>query len=213
MSGETTDARVIAAIESWMRWLPTWQPGAHRTRIRVCRRCVGSPIVAAANIEDDVPHQVTHALVARMQRIIDTTVDEYTEKNLPHLHAELASSAEWHATPGYRPAEGLPPEYDGLDVDPLPHDEAQPFLFTLAELARDTAAPPPLPRPPLTAEEKLSLRHEIELADQCAIETGQKVCFALAEHSTRIRSAIERFVEPQIQQLLDELSQALEPPG
>ena len=59
----------------------------------------------------------------------------------------------------------------------------------------------------------IPLRHEIELADQCAIETGQKVCFALAEHSTRIRSAIERFVEPQIQQLLDELSQALEPPG
>ena len=213
MSGETTEARVIAAIESWMRWLPSWQPGSHRTRARVCRRCVGSPIVAAAQIQDDVPHQVTHALVARMQRIIDTTVDEYTERNLPHLHAELTSSAEWHASSGYRPAEGLPPEFDGLDVDPLPHSDDQPFLFTLAELARDTAAPPPLPRPPLTPEEKHSLRQEIELADQCALETGQTVCFAVAEHSARIRAAIGRFVEPQIQQLLNELSQALESPG
>lgn len=213
MSGETTEARVIAAIESWMRWLPSWQPGSHRTRARVCRRCVGSPIVAAAQIQDDVPHQVTHALVARMQRIIDTTVDEYTERNLPHLHAELTSSAEWHASSGYRPAEGLPPEFDGLDVDPLPHSDDQPFLFTLAELARDTATPPPLPRPPLTPEEKHSLRQEIELADQCALETGQKVCFAVAEHSARIRAAIGRFVEPQIQQLLNELSRALESPG
>lgn len=213
MTAESTDARVIAAVESWLKWLPTWEPGFHRARARVCRRCVGSPIVAAAQIEDDVPHQVTHALVARMQRIIDKTVDEYTEKNLPHLHSELTSSEQWHAPSGYRPGEGLAPEYDGIDLDPEPHDDAQPFLFTLAELAKDPDAPPTLPRPPLTPAEKASLRHEIELADHCAIETGQQVCFALSEHASRIQTAIARFVEPQIQHLLDELSQALEPPG
>lgn len=213
MTDETTDARVIAAVESWMRWLPTWQPGSHRARARVCRRCVGSPIVIAAKIPDDVPHQVTHALVARMQRIIDKTVDEYTEKNLPHLHSELTSSEQWHAPAAYKPAEGLPPEYDGIDLDPEPYAEDQPFLFTFAELSRDPMLPPPLPRPPLTSAEKASLRQEIELADHCALETGQQVCFALSEHAPRINSAIQRFVEPQIQHLLDELSQALEPPG
>lgn len=213
MTDETTDARVIAAVESWLRWLPTWQPGSHRARARVCRRCVGSPIVAAARIPDDVPHQVTHALVARMQRIIDKTVDEYTEKNLPHLHSELTSSEQWHAPVAYKPEEGLAPEFDGVDLDPEPHEDDQPFLFTLAELAHDPSLPPPLPRPPLTPAEKESLRHEIELADHCAIETGQQVCFSLSEHAPRVNAAIVRFVEPQIQHLLDELSQALEPPG
>ena len=213
MSGETTDARVIAAVESWLRWLPSWQPGSHRARVRVCRRCVGSPIVQAAQLSDDVPHQVVHALVARMQRIIDKTVDEYTEKNLPHLQSELTSAEQWKPENAYRPAEGLPPEYDGMDLDPEPDDGAQPFLFTLSELAQDESTPPVLPRPPLTTAEKASLRHEIELADHCAIETGQQVCFALSEHAPRINASIERFVEPQIQHLLNELSQALEPPG
>lgn len=213
MSGETTEARVIAAVESWMRWLPTWQPGTYRTRVRVCRRCVGSPIVEAAKLGDDVPHQVTHALVARMQRIIDKTVDEYTEKNLPHLHSELTSAEEWKSPQAYQPAAGLDPAFDGMDLDPDPLDDEQPFLFTLAELAEEHTMAPVLPRPPLTPAEKASLRHEIELADHCAIETGQQVCFALSEHADRIRAAITRFVEPQIQHLLDELSQALEPPG
>lgn len=213
MTGETTHARVIAGVESWLRWLPTWQPGSHRARVRVCRRCVGSPIVQAAQLSDDVPHQVVHALVARMQRIIDKTVDEYTEKNLPHLFSELTSAEEWKPSDAYQPAEGLPPEYDGLDVDPEPDDEAQPFLFTLGELANDSSHVPVLPRPPLTMEEKASLRQEIELADQCAIETGQQVCFSLSEHAPRINASINRFVEPQIQHLLKELSEALEPPG
>lgn len=213
MGPETTDSRVIAAVESWMRWLPTWEPASHRARSRLCRRCVGSPIVAAAQITDDVPHQVVHALVARMQRIIDKTVDEYTERNLPHLHSELTMSEHWHGPAGYKATEGLAPEYDGVDLDPEPHDTAQPFLFTLAELEGNPDAPPALPRPPLTPDEKASIRHEIELADHCAIETGQHVCFALAEHAPRIQAAIERFVEPQIQRLLDELSRSLEPPG
>ena len=213
MAQETTEARVIAAVESWMRWLPTWQPGSHRGRARVCRRCVGSPIVAAAKLSDDVPHQVIHALVARMQRIIDKTVDDYTELNLPNLHAELAGAQAWHPQTGYRPGEGLPPEYDGIDFDPEPHHADQPYLFTLSELAADTAPEPQLPRPPLTPEEKASLRQEIELADHCAIETGQQVCFALSEHADRIQAAIDRFVEPQIQHLLAELSESLEPPG
>lgn len=213
MTDETTDARVIAAVESWMRWVHNWQPATYRARVRLCRRCVGSPMVTAAQLPESVPHQVTHALVARMQRIIDKTVDEYTEKNLPHLHSELTVSEHWHAPTGYRPEEGLDPEFDGLDLDPEPHDHAQPFLFTLAELAGDPNTPPPLPKPPLTDAEKQSLRQEIELADQCAIQTGQQVCFALAEHAPRIRKTIERFVEPQIQRLLDELSRTLEPPG
>jgi hypothetical protein len=169
--------------------------------------------VQAAQLSDDVPHQVVHALVARMQRIIDKTVDEYTEKNLPHLQSELTSAEQWKPENAYRPAEGLPPEYDGMDLDPEPDDGAQPFLFTLSELAQDESTPPVLPRPPLTTAEKASLRHEIELADHCAIETGQQVCFALSEHAPRINASIERFVEPQIQHLLNELSQALEPPG
>ncbi len=202
--------RVGAAVDAWLRWLPSWQPATHRGRTRMCRRCTGSPILAAAGISADVPHQVVHALTTRMQRIIDRAVDEFTEQELPTLHAELSGEQLWNAG-GYAPGDGLDPEYDGVDLDPEPED-GQPFLFTMAGLAADTQPEPALPRPPLTAEEKRRLRAEIELADQCAHDVGQRVCFALVAHRARLQHAVQRFVEPQIQALLDELSRHLEPP-
>ena len=71
---------------------------------------------------------------------------------------------------------------------------------------------PPLPRPPLSSEEKRRLRLEIELADRVAGDVGQRLCFALTEHRPRVQAAVQRFVEPQIQALLDELTKHLEPP-
>jgi len=82
----------------------------------------------------------------------------------------------------------------------------------LAGLAADTQPEPPLPRPPLSAEEKRRLRQEIELADAHAENTGRTLCLALVNHRGRIRAAITRFVEPQVQSMLDELSRHLEPP-
>lgn len=202
--------RVSAAVDAWLRWVPTWQPGTHRGRSRMCRRCTGSPVLTAAGIAGDVPHQVAHALTSRMQRIIDRAVDDYTERELPTLHAELTGEQLWH-TGGFEPAAGLDPEYDGLDLDPEADDE-QPFLFTLAELAEQSRPEPPLPRPPLSSDEKRRLMREIELADHFAEDAGQQLCFALTEHRERIRAAVERFVEPQIQAMLDELSRNLEPP-
>jgi hypothetical protein len=38
------------------------------------------------------------------------------------------------------------------------------------------------------------------------------LCFELAEHKPRIQAAVQRFVEPQIQLLLDELARHLESP-
>ncbi|MFT4233189.1 MAG: spermidine/putrescine ABC transporter substrate-binding protein [Leucobacter sp.] len=207
----TIEERVDAAVDAWLRWVPRWEPGTHRGRSRLCRRCTGSPILAAAGIAGDVPHQVTHALVSRMQRIIDRRVDEFTERELPTLHAELAGAEIWQAG-GYDPAAGLAPEYEGLDPDPEPDEGEQPFLFTLAGLAEESRPEPPLPRPPLSAEEKQRLRREIELADRCAEEAGREACFALMRHRARIEAAIHRFVEPQIQAMLDELSRNLEPP-
>lgn len=204
-------SRVNAGVDAWLRWLPSWSPGRHRARPRVCRRCTGSPVLAAAGLAADVPHQVAHALSSRMHRIVERAVDEFTLRELPVLHAELAGERLWNAG-GFDPGEGLDPEFDGVDLDPEPHDAGQPFLFTLAELAESTRPESPLPRPPLRAEEKRQLQAEMELADQCASDAGREVCFALAEHRPRIRSAVERFVEPQIVAILDELSRQLERP-
>ena len=176
----------------------------------MCRRCTGSPVLEAAGIVGEVPHQVAHALTSRMQRIVDRAVDDYTECELPALHAELSGEQLWNVG-GYEPGEGLEPEYDGVDLDPETDDE-QPFLFTMAELVEQSRPEPPLPRPPLSAEEKQRLVREIELADRFADDTGGQVCFALAKHRSRIRAAVQRFVEPQIQAMLEELSRNLEPP-
>ncbi|MFD5599412.1 spermidine/putrescine ABC transporter substrate-binding protein [Leucobacter sp. NPDC058333] len=203
--------RVDAAVDAWLRWVPSWRPGTHRGRARVCRRCTGSPLLAAAGLPVDVPHQVVHALVSRMQRIIDKRVEEFTETQLPTLHAELQGAEMWEAG-GYDPARGLEPEFEGLDPDPEPPEDEQPFLFTLAGLAEESRPEPPLPRPPLSADEKQRLRGEIEQADAQAEEAGREVCFALMTHRARIESAVHRFIEPQVQLMLDDLSRNLEPP-
>jgi len=202
--------RVRAAVDAWLRWVPSWQPGTHRGRSKMCRRCTGSPVLEAAGIAGQVPHQVAHALSSRMQRIIDRAVDDYTERELPTLHAELSGEQLWH-TGGFEPGVGLDPEYDGVDLDPESED-GQPFLFTMAGLAEETRPEPPLPRPPLSPDEKRHLRREIELADRFAENAGQQLCFALTEHRERIRAAVQRFVEPQVQAMLEELSRGLEPP-
>lgn len=208
---ESIEQRVMNAVDAWLRWLPTWAPGTHRGRSRICRRCTGSPIVAAVGLTEDVPHQVLHALVSRMQRIVDREVDAFTERELPMLHAELDGEKNW-APVGFDPAAGLDPEFDGLDLDPEPAEDAQPFLFTLAGLAATSQPEPPLPRPPLTATEKAQLRAEIARADQCAEDAGREVCFAVAGHRPRVTAAVARFVEPQIRSMLEHLSEQLEAP-
>jgi len=210
---ESINSRVIAAVDSWLRWLPSWTPGTHRARTRICRRCLGSPVVAAAGLDRDVPHQVQHALVIRMQRIVDRVVEEYTAVNLPLLHKELDTDAAWkRAERPYRPEEDLSPEYDGLEIDPEP-EPGQPYLFTLTGLADQEASARPRPaRPPLSEEQKQALRIELRLADECAAQTGEAVCVALAEHRPRIVAAVRAFVEPQIEALLEELSSRLELP-
>lgn len=204
-------ARVSVAVDSWLRWLPTWTPGSHRGRSRMCAKCTGSPLLAAAGLVGDVPHQVVHALVGRMHRIIDRAVEEYAEQELPSLHAELAEEQLWNSG-GYEPAQGLDPEYEGLDLDPETDDE-QPYLFTMAELAEQTKPDQPLPRPPLSSEEKRRIRQEMEIVDRVSADIGQRVCFALLEHRARLQAAVARFVEPQVQALLDELTKHLEPPS
>jgi hypothetical protein len=210
-AGESIDGRVRAAVDAWLRWLPRWEPPTHRSRTRVCRRCVGSPLVAAAGFEGDVPHAVKHALVMRLTHLIDAEVDDYTGRNLPLLARELRDSEERKQARSYQPGEGLAPEYQGLDLDPEP-DPGQPFLFTIAELAAsaETAA---LPDPePLTDAAKAALRHEMELADDHATRTGMAVCLSLTEHRDRIAAAIERLVEPQIAAMLAELTRSLDSP-
>lgn len=203
--------RVSIAVDAWLRWLPSWSPASHRGRSRVCRRCTGSPVLAAAGLGHDVPHQVSHALTSRMQRIVDRIVEDYTEQELPLLHAELSGEELWSAG-GYDPQAGLEPEYDGLDPDPEPAEGTQPFLFTLAGLAEEALPATPLPRPPLTTRERQVLAEEIARADECAEDSGRELCLALVSHRPRIKAAVERFVEPQVRALLDELSRNLEPP-
>lgn len=211
VSEESIEQRVMYAVDAWLRWVPTWAPGSHRGRSRICRRCTGSPVVAAAGLTEDVPHQVLHALVSRMQRIVDREVDTFTNQQLPMLRAELEGEATWSAAQ-FDPAAGLAPEFDGLDLDPAPAEDGQPFLFTLAGLAETSRTEPALPRPPLTSDEKAQLRSEIGRADLCAEEAGREVCFAVAGHRPRITAAVQRFIEPQIQSMLAHLSEQLESP-
>lgn len=178
----------------------------------MCRRCFGSPIVAAAGLTTDVPHAVQHALSMRMKLIIDAAVDDYTDRNLPLLRHEIALSEARKAHRPYRPNEGLDPESTGLELDPEPEAGA-PFLFTLSELAQDAAAAAAPPPPaPLTEEEKEAIRAEVRLADEYAKQIGKRVCAELVHHRSRIESAVAEIVEPQIALILADLDRELDSP-
>ncbi|WGD36761.1 spermidine/putrescine ABC transporter substrate-binding protein [Lysinibacter sp. HNR] len=211
MADPDLPTRVTTEVELWTRWVPGWKIGSYRTRARICRRCFNSPIARAAGLDQDVPHQVRHALVSRMQKIIDRSVEEFTEASLPNLWREIASDSPAPPSNGYHPHEGLDPEYEGIELDPIP-DPGQSFLFTLESLAEkrpERSSPPPAP---LSDEQKAVLRSEVALADECARITGQRVCEALREHAPRIKHAITTCVEPQVRAVLSELSHSLESP-
>lgn len=204
------DTRVAQAVDAWLAWLPRWQPATHRGRRSPCRRCFGSPLLASVGIGDTAPHGVQHGLSVRLMTIIEQRVAQYTADNLPLLQSELDMQAARNRGRGYRPAEGLDPEFDGLPLDPDPEPGA-PFLFTIAGLAEEAerATPPP---PPLTEAEKNALRREIALSDDYANEIGQEICVLLHGHRLRVQAAVREFVDPQIDQLLSELSRSLDDP-
>lgn len=204
------ESEVLAAVEAWLRWLPRWRPQTHRGRTVVCRRCFGSPLLAAAGIEQDTPHGVQHGLSTRLKTIVDRAVSDYTDKNLPVLQTELDQQAARNRARTYRPAEGLEPEYEGLPLDPEPQPGA-PFLFTLSGMEQDSAKEVPA-LPPLSDEAKAALRHEISLADDYANLVGREVCRALLSHRVTIRAAVAELVEPQIEAMLEELSTSLDAP-
>jgi hypothetical protein len=203
------ETQVDAAVASWLRWVPRWAPTSAKGRTRVCLKCFGSPVLAAADVSRDVPHGVQHALNMRMTHIVDAAVLAYTTRNLPLLARE-EREAEARKAHLYAPDAGLDPEFQGLDPDPLPDPEA-PFLFTIAELASapPTAGTAPAPRA-FTEEEKVALRQEIALADAYADDIGRRVCRALEPHRRRIAAAINECVEPQVQALLDQMMSAFE---
>ena len=167
-------------------------------------------MLAALGINDTAPHAVQHGLSVRLSTIIDQRVAAYTADNLPFLQRELDAQAARNRARSYRPTEGLDPEFDGLPLDPDPLPGA-PFLFTLAGLAEDEARSAP-PLPPLSEEEKQALRREIALSDAYANEIGRELCGILHGHRLRVQAAVREFVDPQIDQLLDELSRSLDDP-
>lgn len=204
------ETQVDQAVESWLRWLPRWEPATHRGRVAPCRRCLGSPVLSAAGLGADVPHGVQHGLSTRVKAIVDHAVAVYTSRNLPMLQGELDQQAERNRRRSYRPAEGLAPEFEGLPLDPDP-TPGQPFLFTLSGLAADADADVPA-LPPLGEEAKAALRQEVTLADDYANMIGREVCSILLRHRLRIQSALAQYVEPQVEQMLRELSEALDAP-
>ncbi|MDJ0376037.1 spermidine/putrescine ABC transporter substrate-binding protein [Cryobacterium sp. PH31-L1] len=229
------ESRVNHEVENWLRWITRWRPATHRGRARLCRQCFGSPLIASAGLAVDVPHAVQHALSMRMKIVIDASVDEYTERNLPLLAHELNLSERRESAQAYRPAEGLEPEFRGLDLDPQPAADA-PYLFTFSELADrqppetqptpltspdvaeqglqpELPAPAPFePLPPLSPEEKAALKAEMHLADEFATQVGLRVCAQLAHQKPRLLAAIAEFVEPQVQALLADLESTLDSP-
>ncbi|MFC6356856.1 spermidine/putrescine ABC transporter substrate-binding protein [Luethyella okanaganae] len=206
------EARASHEVDNWLRWLPRWRPGTHRGRTRLCRRCFGSPVIAAAGLTTDVPHAVQHALSMRMKLIVDAAVDDYTDRNLPLLHREIALAEKRKLARPYRPADGLDPEATGLELDPEPERD-QPFLFTLGELAQEAAAEQVQPEAdPLSDEEKAAIRAEVKLADEFARQVGRRVCNELLQHRERIARGIAEHVEPQVVALLADLERQLDSP-
>lgn len=204
----TLDDQVAHEVSLWIRWLPRWKPESHRTRIRICRRCFGSPVLVAAGLDNDVPHGVQHAFSMRMKSIIDAAVDDYTERNLPNLHREIVAAEHAKKRRTYRAGEGLDPEHLGLELDPDP-DPAQPFLFTLEELDTQDAIENHEPAAPFSEEQKQALRNEIALADDYAKSVGTALCAAVRQHQLHIRSAVDQYVEPQIAAILEDLEREL----
>lgn len=211
---DSLEGQVRTAVDAWLRWLPRWRIGTARARTRVCRVCFGSPVAVAAGFDGDVPHAVQHALLNRLRHIVDDEVDSYTTRNLPLVTRELRRAAEV-GVDGYRPDEGLALEFDGLDVDPEP-EPGQPFLFTLEGLAAEEAARHAVDgvddEPEFSDEAKAALRRELALADEHAQSVGTALCFAVVAQRERIADAVDRLVEPQVEELLAELSRTLEPP-
>ena len=74
------ETQVSGAVDAWLRWLPRWQIGTARPRTRICRKCTGSPIAAAAGFGPDVPHAVQHALIGRISTIVEDAVDHWTQR-------------------------------------------------------------------------------------------------------------------------------------
>jgi hypothetical protein len=207
------ESRVGREVEAWLRWVPRWRPGTHRARSRLCQQCFGSPVLRAAGLDTDVPHAVQHPLSMRVKTLIEDEVETYTAHNLPLLHRELGLIESRRAAQAYHPLEGLGPEFDGVDIDP-PSEPDSPYLFTFEEFARPLSADDPeLEPPPLTIEEKASLRVEMRLADDYAALVGRRVCVALVEHKPRLQHAVATFVEPQVQALLADLGSTLDPHG
>ncbi len=204
------ETQVDQAVEAWLRWVPRWEPATHRGRVAPCRRCLGSPILSAVGIGSNVPHGVQHGLSTRIKTGVDHAVAEYTARNLPMLQAELDQQAARNRARSYRPSEDLDPEYEGMPLDPDPVPGA-PFLFTIAALADDDVAELP-PLPPLSDEAKAALRQEVGLADEYANMIGREICGMLLRHRLAVQGAISQYVEPQIEALLAELTQALDSP-
>ena len=151
-----------------------------------------------------------HGLSTRIKSIVDHAVAEYTSRNLPMLQTELDDQAERNRARSYRPTEGLDPEFEGLPLDPDPVPGA-PFLFTVAGMAADAAQDLPS-LPPLSEEAKAALRQEVALADEYANMVGREICSILLRHRLSVQAAISQFVEPQIEAMLAELSEALDSP-
>lgn len=204
------ETQVDQAVEAWLRWVPRWEPATHRGRVAPCRRCLGSPILSAVGIGSNVPHGVQHGLSTRIKTIVDHAVAEYTARNLPILQKELDQQAARNRAHSYRPSEDLEPEFEGLPLDPDPVPGA-PFLFTIAGLADDAAVELP-PLPPLSDEAKAALRQEVALADEYANMVGREICGMLLRHRLAVQGAISQYVEPQIEAMLAELTQALDSP-
>lgn len=204
------ETQVNQAVEAWLRWVPRWEPASHRARQSVCRRCLGSPILAAAGLGDDIPHGVKHGISTRMKTIIDHAVAEYTARNLPLLQGELDQQAARNRARAYRPGDDLAPEFDGMPLDPDPVPGA-PFLFTLAGMAEEDPEPVD-DLPPLSEEAKVALRRELALADDFANMVGREVCGLLVPNRGRVHEAVTRFVEPQIDAMLADLARSLDDP-
>ena len=123
-----------------------------------------------------------------------------TEPDVGADSFDIADLDGWLLPPdSATPLAALPPDAPG----PVTRSEHQPEPAPRAESE---------PQAEYSDEAKAALRHEITLAGDHAEAVGTSLCLALVQHRPRIAEAIDRLVAPQVDELLAELSRALEQP-
>lgn len=207
---------VAEQVAAWQRWVASWQLQHVRTKSRVCANCVsGAQFVMGAAFDTGVPHPVKHALVSRMHRVANKRLSDVVEVVLPEFHREQGRYMSSLQSSEYDPRASLAPEYDGVELDPLPAAN-EPFLFTLEEFAAASTAGEEPPFEFLIAGQSPQQQQRLARAKHVRDVIHYNICKQLAtglvSHRAAIKQTLETHVTWQVEADIARLMEHLETP-